>query len=205
MNAHSEHRAEASAYLDDDNLGIDRIGRGFDLVAYVLVLYQLSVFFFQFGSYTAPTLSTIAWTVLLVSTGLAQIARWRFGENVPVWIFASTMVVWAGVVGLDLAGSWRSPGLLPTAAVAVGAGLLLFVTLHRGRLVIIAAAVLAITLVVSYFLRGEPDVRSVGPAIVTLALSVMPAILGVGLVRAIRTVAGFERGLAPLRHRPPGV
>lgn len=191
----SARRATEPGYLDDDSLGIDRIGRGFDLVAYVLILYQLSVFFVQYANYAAPAVSTLAWTVLLISTGAAQIARWRFGENVPLWVFASAAAVWTAVVVLDVAGSWQTPGLLPTAAVATGAGLLLFVTLQPGRVVVIAAAVLGLVLVVTYLLRGEP-VLSIGPSIVTLALATMPAALAVGLVRAIRTVAGFERGLA---------
>lgn len=196
MTTRSTHRAEAVRWNTEDSLGIDRIGLGFDIVACVFILYQLSVFSVQFSLNPAPELGIVSWVILLVSIGVTLFARWRFGEDLPVWIFGATMGVWAVAVALDLIGLWHRPDLLPTAAVAVGAGLLFFVTLERGRLVIIAAGTLALLLVASFTLNGVDDVLAVGPGIVILALSVMPAILGVGLVRAIRTVAGFERGLA---------
>jgi hypothetical protein len=179
-----------------ENLGVDTLGNGFDLVAYVLVLYQLSVFVFQLDEYPRILFTAVAWGLFFITAGIAQIARYRFGENVPTWIFWTIIGTWAIVVGLDLTGSGGATDALPTAAVAVGAGLLLFVTMQSARLVIIAATVLGVTLAVTYAVRGESDLLAIGPAVVTLALAVAPAVLGVGIVRSIRTVVQLERDLA---------
>jgi hypothetical protein len=179
-----------------ENLGVDTLGNGFDLVAYVLVLYQLSVFVFQLDEYPRILFTAVAWGLFFITAGIAQIARYRFGENVPTWIFWTVIGTWAIVVGLDVAGSGGATDALPTAAVAVGAGLLLFVTMQSARLVIIAATVLGVTLAVTYAVRGESDLLAIGPAVVTLALAVAPAVLGVGIVRSIRTVVQLERDLA---------
>lgn len=181
---------------EPENLGVDRLGNGFDLIAYVLVLYQLSVFLFQLGDYQNISLTGIAWGLFLVTAGAAQIIRWRLGEDSPRWVFYATMVAWAVVVAIDLIGSGGPLDALPTAAVATGAGLLLFATLPNGRLVIIAALVLGVALIVDYAIRGEPDLLALGPSIVTLALAVAPAVLVVGIVRSIRTVVQLERDLA---------
>jgi hypothetical protein len=179
-----------------ENLGVDTLGNGFDLVAYVLVLYQLSVFLFQLDEYPRILFTAVAWGLFFITAGIAQIARYRFGENVPTWIFWAIIGTWAIVVGFDLAGSGGATDALPTAAVAVGAGLLLFVTMQSARLVIIASTVLGVTLAVAYAIRGESDLLAIGPAVVTLALAVAPAVLGVGIVRSIRTVVQLERDLA---------
>jgi hypothetical protein len=181
---------------EQENLGVDRLGYGFDLAAYVLVLYQLAVFLLQLRDYPLPVLAAGAWGLLLVTVALAQIARWRFGESTPLWVFSVVIVAWAAVVGLDLVGSGGASDASPTAAIAVGAALLFFVTLQSGLPVLLAAGGLGVTLIVAYIVRGQTDLFALGPAFVTLALAVGPAVLGVTIVRAIRRVVQLERDLA---------
>jgi hypothetical protein len=177
---------------EHETLGIARLGYGFDLAAYVLIVYQLTMFVIHLDNHPAIGLSTAAWCILLVTTVAAQTMRWRFGERVPVWAFYAVLATWALVVVLDVIGSWGTGPAAPTAAVAVGAALLLLVTLHGSRDILIAAVVLGVVLAVTLVIRGESDSYALGPAIVMLALAVAPPVLGVKLVRSMRVIVQLE-------------
>jgi hypothetical protein len=183
---------QAPRESDHETLGIARLGYGFDLAAYVLIIYQLIMFLIHLGDHPAIGLSTAAWCILLITAVAAQVTRWRFGERVPVWAFYAILTIWAVVVVLDVAGSWGRGTSMPTAAIAVGSALLLLVTLHGSRDILIAAAVLGIILAVTFVLRGQSDAYALGPAIVTLALAVAPPVLGVKLVRSMRVIVQLE-------------
>jgi hypothetical protein len=193
--------AATSTTSERDALGRARLDLGFNVTALALIAFQLAVMTLNLSSYTALPLSCAAWAVLIVTLVVALIVHPRMPGELPDWLFYGALVLWALVVALDIAGTWSTGdgGAPLTAAVAVGSALLLCAPVRPARDIVIPAVVLGVALASDFAFRGQHDVSALGPAFVTIALSVAPPLLGVQIVRSLRTLVQLELDLVQVQ------
>lgn len=184
-----------------DALSRARLDLGFNLTAIVLASYQLVVLALNLSSHTALPLSCAAWAILVATLTLALIKHPSVPDQLPDWMFLAAIALWAIVVVLDIAGTWSpgNAGAPPTAAVAVGAALLLCAPVRPPRDIVISSVVLGVVLAAAFALRGQHDASALGPAFVTIALSVAPPLLGVQIVRSLRILVQLELDLVQVQ------
>ena len=184
-----------------DALGRARLDLGFNVTALALIAYQLVVMVLNVTSYTTLPLSCAAWVILIASLVVTMIVHPRLPGDLPDGMFFGALGVWALVAALDIAGTWGpgDNGAPPTAAVAVGSMLLICATVRPPRDIVIPAIILGVALATAFALRGQHDVAALGPAFVTIALAVAPPLLGVQIVRSLRTLVQLELDLVQVQ------
>jgi hypothetical protein len=77
--------------------------------------------------------------------------------------------------------------------------LLLCSTVRPARDIVIPSIALGVALATAFALRGQHDVTALGPAFVTIALAVAPPLLGVQIVRSLRTLVQLELDLVQVQ------
>jgi hypothetical protein len=184
-----------------DALGRARLDLGFNIAAVALIAYQLVVMVLNIGSYPGLSLSIVAWVLLIATLVAALVMHPRLPDALPDWIFYTALAVWSAVVVLDIAGTWSAgdAGAPPTAAVAVGAALLLCATVRPPRDIVICAITLGVALAAAFALRGQHELAALGPAFVTIALAAAPPLLGVQIVQSLRTLVQLELDLVQVQ------
>ncbi len=184
-----------------DALNRSRLEIGFNLTGCVLIAYQVAIMLLNLDSYPALGFTIAAWVILITTLVIGLFIHRRYSELLPTGLFSGAIGAWAVVVALDIAGTWNSgdQGAPPTAAVAVGAALLLCVTLRPPRDIVVASIALGIVLAGAFALHGQHDPFALGPAFITIALSVAPPLLGVQIVRSLRTVVQLELDLVQVQ------
>ncbi|MEO7015413.1 MAG: hypothetical protein ABI130_10300 [Leifsonia sp.] len=190
-----------AATSERDALSRARLDVGFNLAALALIAYQLVVMSLNLGSYTALPLSCVAWSVLAATLVGALIVHPRLPEQLPDLLYYGGICLWAAAVALDIAGTWSQGdgGAPPTAAVAVGSALLLCAPVRPPRDIVVPSIALGVALAAAFALRGQHDVSALGPAFVTIALGVAPPLLGVQVVRTLRTLVQLELDLVQVQ------
>ena len=116
----------------------------------------------------------------------------------PTWLFSAVLAGSGLVVALDLAGCWglAEQGIYPTAAPAVGALLMSLVTLREAHHVLLAAGGLGAALTVAVIAEDRGDNSlTLAPAFLTIALAVIPPLVGVAVARAFRRMVTRELDL----------
>jgi hypothetical protein len=184
-----------------DALGRARLDLGFNIAAVALIAYQLVVMVLNIGSYPGLSLSIVAWVLLIATLVAALVMHPRLPDALPDWIFYTALALWSAVVVLDIAGTWSAgdAGAPPTAAVAVGAALLLCATVRPPRDIVICAITLGVALAAALALRGQHELAALGPAFVTIALAAAPPLLGVQIVQSLRTLVQLELDLVQVQ------
>jgi hypothetical protein len=184
-----------------DALGRARLDLGFNVAAVALIAYQFVVMVLNFGSYPVLSLSFVAWGLLVATLVAALVMHPRLPDALPDWIFYTALGLWAVVVVLDIAGTWSAgdAGAPPTAAVAIGAALLLCATVRPARDIVISAIILGVALAAAFALRGQHELSALGPAFVTIALAAAPPLLGVQIVQSLRTLVQLELDLVQVQ------
>jgi hypothetical protein len=184
-----------------DALGRARLDLGFNVAAIALIAYQLVVMMLNITAYTALPLSCVAWGILIATLVVTLIVHPRLPDDLPNWMFYSALVLWGIAAALDIAGTWGpgDDGALPTAAVAVGSMLLLCATVRSSRDIVVPSIILGVALAAAFALRGQHDASALGPAFVTITLAVAPPLLGVQIVRSLRTLVQLELDLVQVQ------
>ncbi|NEN07316.1 hypothetical protein G3T36_15760 [Diaminobutyricibacter tongyongensis] len=184
-----------------DALNRSRLEIGFNLTGCVLIAYQAAIMLLNLGSYPALPFTIAAWVILIATLIIGLVIHRRYRELLPTGLFIAALAAWTVVVALDIAGTWNSgdQGAPPTAAVAVGAALLLCVTLRPPRDIVVTSIALGIVLAGAFALHGQHHPFALGPAFITIALSVAPPLLGVQIVRSLRTVVQLELDLVQVQ------
>lgn len=193
-------RASGSS-SEQDALGRARLDLGFNVAAVALVGYQFVVMVLNIATYPTLSLSLAAWALLVVTLVAALVMRPRLPDALPDWTFYTALALWAAVVVLDIAGTWTTgdTGAPPTAAVAVGAALLLCATVRPPRDIVVSAIALGVALAAAFALRGQHELDALGPAFVTIALATAPPLLGVQIVQSLRTLVQLELDLVQVQ------
>lgn len=176
------------------SLGTSFIGIGAAVVVALRSIYGFVWFLSLWDTYPDPIPALAAWVVLIVALIATLVTSRLAGDQLPDWMFAIFMAGLAAAVALDLIAIWplHDVGRNATAAVTAGMALLLIVTLRRGRDILIAVAVLGITLATAMVLGSSLAPNDLGPQITTLAFAVLPGVIGVAIVRAFRRLVQVE-------------
>ncbi|WP_295125466.1 hypothetical protein [uncultured Leifsonia sp.] len=183
-----------------DALGRARLDLGFNVVSVALIAFLFAILLITAPAYPALLLSLAAWGVLLVTLITALVLRFRLPDLLPNWLFAVALVLWAGTVALDIAGTAAPTSWVPlTAAAAVGPALLLCVPVRPGRDVVIASVALGVVLAGVLVFRSIGNLQMLGPGIATVAIAVAPPLIGMQIVRSLRTLVQLELDLVQVQ------
>ena len=177
------------------SLGMGFIGTGASLVAGLNAIYNFGWFAVLWPTYTNPVPALIAWILLITAlVGTFVITR-VVGDWLPDWIFACFIAFLAAAVALDLVAIWdnRSIGESATASLSAGMALLIVVTLRSAIEILVADAVLGIVLVTAIIINADlSDPNRLAPQLTSIAFTVLPAIIGVLIVRGFRRMVQVE-------------
>ena len=178
-------------------LGGHHLTIGTSAGAAFITAFLLLLFIMQMGSSPRPVLSVIAWSLLIVVLISTTAIVYALSMRMPDWLFAAALVGGAGVIGLDLAGTWSatSSTVTPTAALAVPALLLAIVTLRETVQILVADVIIGIVLLLAAATEDRSDVLSLAPELMMIAIGVGPALLGVAVVRSYRRMVQLELDL----------
>ncbi|NEM90505.1 hypothetical protein [Galbitalea soli] len=175
-------------------LGTGYLGIGAGVLSGIEALYGLSLFIARWQQYPNPAPVIIAWLLYITAFVAALVTMSVLGDRLPHWLFALYLIAIGAVVALDFWGIWplHDIGGYATASVSAGFGLMIVVTLRGGREVLAAAGLLGIAFLVAIALSTPLNETTIPTQIGTLALAVLPAALGVYVVRGFRRMVQLE-------------
>lgn len=177
------------------SLGMGFIGTGASLVAGLSAVYNFGWFAVLWDTYTNPVPALIAWILLVVAIAGAFIISRVIGDWLPDWMFAIFLAFLAAAVALDLVAIWdnRNVGESATASLTAGMALLIVITLRGAIEILVADAVLGIVLVAAIIINADlTDPTRLAPQLTSIAFTVLPAIVGVLIVRGFRRMVQVE-------------
>ncbi len=181
-------------------LGRARLDLGFNVASVALIAGLLAVMLLNLDSFPVLPFSAVAWLVLGCTLVVALVVRPRLPEELPTWLYAGGLTAWALVVVLDIAGTWGTRPWAPlTASVATGSALLLCAPVRRPLDILIPAGVLGVVLAADFGVRAVDAPATLGPAMVCLAIAVAPPVIGVQIVRSLRTLVQLELDLVQVQ------
>lgn len=187
-------RAMRQASARGASLGTGFLGVGASVLAAIEGSYGLALFFSHLGEYPDLLPAATAWVLYaLLLVGVAVTLAIR-GERMPGWMFTIFLLTLAGVVALDLVAIWPlgNVGAFATASVSAGFGLLVALTLRRGREIAASTAVLGAALLVAILLSTPLTAQTIPSQIVVVAVAVGPALVGLYVVRRFRRIVQLE-------------
>lgn len=192
--ADATHRVIRAATPLRSSLGIGFIGVGVVIVSGLLAVYWLVWMVAQWNTYPDPLIALAAWIVLII-VGVATLLALRsiVGE-LPHWMFALFLLGLAITIALDFYAIWplNDIGQSATASVAAGAALLVLVVVRRAADILASAAAIGLVFAVGIVLNSSISADTIASQVTALALAVVPAIIGVVLVRGFRRLVQVE-------------
>ncbi|SDK49304.1 hypothetical protein SAMN05216282_1078 [Cryobacterium psychrotolerans] len=190
-------RIVKAARADPNGLGGRHLGVGLVFSGGSIAVFLFWRFVVQLPGTPSPLPSLAAWLILLIATVFTVAVVQRSSTRMPPWLFTFALITGAVVVILDLAGSaGRSyADVYPTAAPAVGALLTGLVTLREPRDVLAATGVLGVLTAGAALLEDRASLLTLAPEILSIALGIVPPVLGVIIVRSFRRMVELELDL----------
>jgi hypothetical protein len=175
------------------SLGTGFIGIGAAVVCGLRAIYGFVWFIGQWDAYPDPLPAAAGWAVL-ITVLLATFVVSRVMGQLPDWMFAIFLTGLAAATALDLYAIWplHDIGRNATAAVTAGMALIVVITLRRSLDVLIAAGALGATLATAMALNSNLAPDDLAPQVTTLAFAVLPAVIGVVVVRGFRRLVQVE-------------
>ena len=176
------------------SLGIGFIGVGAILIVCLFAAYSLVWLVALWDTYSDPLIALAAWGVLiavLVTTVLAT--RSLVGE-LSNWMFAIFLAGLAVAIALDFYAIWplHNIGGYATASVTAGVALVIVIVMRRATHILVCAGVVGLAFAVCMAINTNLAPGNVAPQVTTLALAVVPAFIGVVLVRGFRRLVQIE-------------
>lgn len=186
-----------TARSNQSSLGGRHLGLGMTFTGGFVSVFLLWRFAVQWVQYPNPLPSLVAWIVLAAATALTLLTVRRLSTRMPGWLFAAALFAGAIVVVLDLVGTWAptARAVYPTAAPAVAALLTSMVTLRETRNILGATAVLGAVMTAAALGKERSELLTFAPDLLTIALGVLPPLLGIAIVRAFRRMVQLELDL----------
>jgi hypothetical protein len=175
-------------------LGTGYLGVGAGVLSAIEALYGLSLFASHLSAYQSALPVVLAWALYIVAFIAAIVTMSVLGDRLPLWLFCLYLLALAGTVALDFIAIWPSHdiGKYATASVSAGFGLMIVVTLRGGREVLGAAFALGVAFVAAILVNTPLTAETVPTQLTTVSLAVLPAILGVFVVRGFRRMVQQE-------------
>ena len=190
-------RTVRTTRANQSGLGGRHLSTGVLFTASFSVLFLLWRFGAQWSDYPEHVAILLAWLLCLATATVALVVGSRRPSSLPKWIFPASLASGAIIVALDMVASWggNANNVYLTAAPAVGALLLGFVTVYETRPILAATGVLGLALTVYGLVQDRLDPNTLAADIVVIALAVIPPILGVFVVRTFRRMVQLELDL----------
>jgi len=187
-------RIVKAARADPNGLGGRHLGVGLVFSGGSIAVFLFWHFVVQLPS-TLPSL--VAWLILLIATVFTVAVVQRSSTRMPPWLFTFALITGGVVVILDLAGSAGQSyaDVYPTAAPAVGAMLTGLVTLREPRDVLAATGALGALMAGAALIEERASLLTLAPEILSIALGIIPPVLGVIIVRSFRRMVELELDL----------
>jgi hypothetical protein len=175
-------------------LGTAYLGVGAGVLSAIEGLYGLSLLFAHWGRYPDALPVVIAWAVYILAFIAALVTMSVLGDRLPHWLFAIYLVALGVAVALDFIAIWplHNIGQYATVSVSAGFGLMIVVTLRGGREVLAAAGVLGLAFVAAIILNTPLTATTAAIQLDSLSLAILPAVLGVFVVRGFRRMVQLE-------------
>ena len=187
-------RAMRQASARGASLGTGYLGTGASVLAAVQGVHGIAMFLNHAGEYPRLLPIALAWFLYALALVGVAIAIATRGERMPNWMFAVFLLTLAGVVALDFTAIWpmHDVGRYATASVSVGFGLLVALTLRRGREILIAALLLGAAMVVAIVMTTPLNAETLPAQILAVVLCVAPSVVGLYIVRWFRRIVQLE-------------
>lgn len=187
-------RAMRQASARGASLGTGYLGVGASVLAALQGLYGLTMFVSHSGDYPNLLPAVAAWLLYALALAGVAVAISTRGEHMPNWMYATFLLALAGVVALDLVAIWplHNVGAYATASASTGFGLIAALTLRRGREILAAVAVLAVVFIAAILLTTRLTSTTIPAQLILVAISVMPALFGLYVVRRFRRIVQLE-------------
>jgi hypothetical protein len=175
-------------------LGTTYLGVGAGVLSGIQALYGLSLFAAHWSEYPNPIPAAIAWALYIAAFVTVLILMSVLGDRLPHWLFALYLGALAVTVALDFLAIWplNNIGAYATASVSAGFGLVIVVTLRGTREVVLSVIALGLAFTAAIWLNTPIDETTFPTQLNTLALAVLPTLLGVFVVRGFRRMVQQE-------------
>ena len=178
------------------SLGTGFIGLGAVVVLVLRSIYGLGWFTAYWASdvYPNPVPAGLAWVVLTLTIVGTLIVTRVNGDQLPEWMFWLFLAGLGGAIALDLVAilPLHDVGEYATAAVTSGMALLVIITMRRTLDILIAAVVIGAVLATAMLLNSDLNESTIAQQVTTLAFAVLPAVIGVVIVRGFRRLVQVE-------------
>jgi hypothetical protein len=149
----------------------------------------------------------IAWVVLFIVIIGCIVATQLLRYRMPAWVYVSSVVLLALVIGLDLWSIWdlRNVGAYASASVTATMALLLFLTIRELGQILAAAALFGLALIVAIGLSTPLTPETLPAQIAAIGFAVLPVLVGIYVAGGFRTVVSseLERVLAQSTLKSP--
>jgi hypothetical protein len=176
------------------SLGTGFIGIGAAVVFGLRAIYGFVWFLGQWSTYPNPAPALAAWIVLALVVAATLITARATGDRLPNSMFAIFLFGLASAIALDLYAIWplHNIGHFATAGASAGMALVIIISLRRGRDVIIAVSAIGVALAAAMVLDTTPVLDNIPQQLTTLAIAVLPAIVGAFVVNGFRQLVQVE-------------
>lgn len=180
------------------SLGLAFLELGTAIIVGLRAVYGLVWFAGLWTVYPTPYPALAAWVVLAAVLVATIVSARVIGDRMPNWMLAIFLAGIAGAVALDIVAVWdlHDIGRYATAALTAGVALLVLVPLRGPATVFAAAGTLGLALGLLVFLDALPGVLPdpdwLAAQLTAIALSVLPALIGVVVVSGFRRMVQVE-------------
>lgn len=187
-------RAMRSASARGASLGTGYLGVGAGALAAVQGVYGIVAFVVHAGDYPNLLPAAVAWFLYALALVGVAVAIATRGERMSTGMFIAFVIVLGVVTALDLVAIWpmHDVGRYATASVSVGFGLLVAVTLRRGREVLGAAILLSLALTAAVLIDTRISEENLPSQFIAVVLCLAPSLVGVSVVRRFRRIVQLE-------------
>jgi hypothetical protein len=187
-------RAMRQASARGASLGTGYLGVGTSVLAAIQGVYGIVVFLDHAAVYPDLLPVAAAWFLYALALAGVAVAIATRGERMPDWMFAIFLLMLAGVAALDLAGVWamHNVGGYATASISVGFGLLVAITLRRGREILVAAIMLTVGVLVAILITTPLTPAMIPAQLIALCLCIGPTLTGLFVIRRFRRIVQLE-------------
>jgi hypothetical protein len=170
------------------------LGIGASVAVILRAIYGFIVFLPDWQDETHPIIAMIAWAILFVVIVFCVFATQLLGARMPNWLFFSCLALLALVLALDLFAIWdlHNIGDFASSGLTAMMALLLFLTIRGPREILIAAALLGLTLIIAIGVNTPLTAETVPAQISVIGLAVLPVFIGIYVAGGFRALVASE-------------